>query len=105
VNLRDAKEQIEREHPELTGTAKLQAIKALREQAAANETQPEQDETPKPATVGESWVALAIVFIGMRGIAWAVWGSPTAGPVWYDVLYVVLLVTGIAAVAGAYRRR
>lgn len=37
MRLRDAKEQIEREHPELTGNAKLEAIKALREQAAATE--------------------------------------------------------------------
>jgi len=41
----------------------------------------------------------------MRGIAWAVWGSPAAGPVWYDALYVVLLITAITALAGAYRRR
>lgn len=35
MRLRDAKEQVEREQPELTGNAKLEAIKALRDQAEA----------------------------------------------------------------------
>lgn len=34
MRLSDAKAQVEQEHPELTGTAKLEAIKALRERAA-----------------------------------------------------------------------
>lgn len=106
MNLRDAKAQIEREHPELTGTAKLQAIKELREQAAAREAdEPTKDNQPKPATVGEAWALFALVFVGMRLIAWAAWGSPVAGPVWYSAAYVVLLVTAIAAVTGAYKRR
>lgn len=33
MKLREAKAQIEREHPELRGTAKIEAIKALRDQA------------------------------------------------------------------------
>jgi hypothetical protein len=105
VNLRDAKAQIERDHPELTGTAKIQAIKALREQDAASTAKPAADDAPTPATVVDAWVLLALVFIGMRLIAWPIWGSPTAGPTWYDVLYVVLLITAITAVVGAYRRR
>ncbi|QHC31991.1 hypothetical protein [Streptomyces sp. HF10] len=42
MRLRDARDQIEREHPELTGTAKIEAIKALRTKAAASAvTEPE----------------------------------------------------------------
>ncbi|MEU3281773.1 hypothetical protein [Streptomyces antibioticus] len=37
MRLSEAKAQVEREHPELTGTAKIEAIKALREQAAAQD--------------------------------------------------------------------
>ncbi|MYR84089.1 hypothetical protein GTY41_03800 [Streptomyces sp. SID685] len=37
MRLRDARDQIERDHPELTGTAKLEAIKALRVSAAQQE--------------------------------------------------------------------
>jgi len=37
MRLRDAKEQIERERPDLTGNAKLEAIKALRASAAGRE--------------------------------------------------------------------
>ncbi|SMF86122.1 hypothetical protein [Streptomyces sp. Amel2xC10] len=37
MRLSEAKARVEREHPELTGTAKVEAIKALREQAAAQE--------------------------------------------------------------------
>jgi hypothetical protein len=106
VNLREAKAQIERDHPELTGTAKLQAIKELREQAAVNEAAaPTQNPGPKPASVGETWALFALVFVGMRLIAWPAWGSPVAGPLWYDVLYVVLLIASLTAIAGAYRRR
>lgn len=112
MNLRDAKAQGEREHPELTGTAKIEAIKALRDQdkpaKATNDDQAApaaKDNAPEPISVGEAWAGLTLVFIGMRLIAWPIWGSPTAGPGWYDVLYVVLLITAITAVASAYRRR
>lgn len=40
MRLRDARAQIEREHPELTGSAKLEAIKALRQQAATEAKEP-----------------------------------------------------------------
>jgi hypothetical protein len=104
MNLRDAKAQVEREHPELTGTAKIEAIKALRDQDKT--AQPAKDNgDSKPATVGEAWAALAAVAIGMRLIAWGVWGSLDAGPHWYDALYVVLLLTAVAGLVGAYRRR
>ncbi|MFF0597921.1 hypothetical protein [Streptomyces antibioticus] len=41
MRLSDARARVEREHPELTGTAKVEAIKALREQAAAQEAKEE----------------------------------------------------------------
>ncbi|WP_435643877.1 hypothetical protein ACR9VJ_26480 [Streptomyces sp. H49] len=47
MRLRDAKEQVEREHPELTGSAKLEAIKALRAKAA--EAVEPQEKTPAAA--------------------------------------------------------
>lgn len=37
MRLKDARDQVEREHPELTGTAKIEAIKALRDAAAGQE--------------------------------------------------------------------
>jgi hypothetical protein len=37
MKLREAKERIERERPDLRGTAKIEAIKALREQPATDE--------------------------------------------------------------------
>ena len=55
MKLKDAKEQVEREQPHLTGTAKIQAIKALRDSDAEPEPQKQkptkgQDEktAPKP---------------------------------------------------------
>ncbi|MFF2383766.1 hypothetical protein [Streptomyces sp. NPDC058108] len=106
MNLRDAKAQVEREQPHLTGTAKIEAIKALRtqgRQAAAD--QAERNATQSPISVGEAWGLLAFVFVGMRVISYFVWGSITGGPHWYDTLYVVALVTAIAGLVSAYRRR
>ncbi|WDO09961.1 hypothetical protein ME763_32240 [Streptomyces murinus] len=37
MRLKDARDQVEREHPELTGTARIEAIKALRDAAAGQE--------------------------------------------------------------------
>lgn len=109
MNLRDAKDQIERDHPELGGTAKIEAIKELRAQAAAAEAARKSDEKeetpPTPATVTEGWIALVAVVIGMRLLAWGIWGSINAGPTWYDVLYVVLFAGSVAGLIGAYRRR
>lgn len=104
MNLRDAKAQVEREHPELTGTAKIEAIKALRVQDKTTKAT-KGDGDSKPASVGEAWGALAAVTIGMRLIAWGVWGSPAAGPHWYDALYVGLLLMAVAGVVAAHRRR
>lgn len=120
MNLRDAKDQIEREHPELTGTAKIVAIKELRERSAAaakavpdtggqaGTTVPEDAsaaDQPTQAGVGEAWLALLLVAGGMRLLAWGIWGSFAAEPSWYDVLYAVLFVTAAGGLVSAYRRR
>ncbi|CAG6392773.1 hypothetical protein NMG29_06640 [Streptomyces cocklensis] len=49
MNLRDAKDQVEREHPELKGTERMLAIKALRDQpdpAGPTTAAPEAPEQP-----------------------------------------------------------
>lgn len=112
MKLRDAKEQVEREQPHLTGTAKMQAIKALRDSTAAPKPQEPkpaeaQDEKPerKQASVGEAWGFLVFVIVAMQLIPWAVWGSLTEEPHWYDVLHAVLLVGATVELVSAYRRR
>lgn len=114
MNLKDAMEQVEREQPHLRGTAKLEAIKALRAQPAEPEpieTAPEpvkleaEDSTRKPTSVGEAWALLALVAVGMRVIPYFVWGSLDGEPHWYDVLHAVLLIGAIIEVVSAHRRR
>lgn len=109
MNLRDAKAQVEREQPELTGTAKLQAIKALREQAAVHEAADAKptatDTAPTPATVREAWIFFLIVFVGVRLLGWVIWGSLNGEPVWYDLLYVGLFFVAVSGLVSAYRRR
>ncbi|MFZ4236826.1 hypothetical protein ACOZGD_16785 [Streptomyces murinus] len=46
MRLRDARDQIEREHPELTGTAKIEAIKALRTKEAASAVAEPEEKGP-----------------------------------------------------------
>lgn len=108
MNLKDAKAQVEREQPHLTGRAKLEAIKALRyQEAEATEPQEPQAEkpAPKPASVGDAWAFLALVVIGMRLISYFVWGSVMDQPHWYDILYVVLLIAAISGLISAYKNR
>ncbi|OIJ66078.1 hypothetical protein [Streptomyces mangrovisoli] len=97
MDLKDAKDRIECEHPELTGTQKTKAIKALRSEAAKRHgTWP---------SAAESWGFVAAAFIGMRALARSVWGVPFDAPHWYDALFAVQLIFGLALVARAYRRR
>lgn len=112
MNLKDAMEQVEREQPHLTGTAKLQAIKALRSQPKPAEPEPQepveaQDEKTgtKPASVGEAWGFLVFVVVVMQLIPWVAWGSLMTEPHWYDVLHAALLVAAVAELVSAYRRR
>ncbi|MEK0097231.1 hypothetical protein WDA79_01700 [Streptomyces sp. A475] len=107
MNLTDAKDQIERERPELTGTEKIKAIKALRSQseAARKHGTAQAAGTGRRPSIAESWGFVATVVIGMRALAWAVWGVPFDAPLWYDVLYVVQLIFGVALVSRAYKRR
>ena len=116
MKLRDAKAQVEREQPHLTGTAKMEAIKALRAQPEpaeppAEELQPKpvesggDKEARKPTSVGEAWGFLIFIAVGMQLIPWIVWGSLDGAPRWYDVLHAVLLVAAVAELVSAYRRR
>lgn len=114
MKLRDAKEQVEREQPHLTGTAKMQAIKALRSQPKPADAEPpkekpaeDQGDKPerKPASVGDAWGFLIFVIVAMQLIPWIAWGSPGAEPHWYDALHAVLLVGAVAELVSAYRRR
>ncbi|UNZ20625.1 hypothetical protein [Streptomyces sp. 891-h] len=110
MNLRDAKAQIERNHPELTGTAKIEAIKALREAVAAEQqdghSAPEKAEPDtEQLTVPQAWSFFVVVFAGVRVIGWAIWGDPWGMPVWFDVVYLVLLGAAVAGLVSAYRQR
>lgn len=110
MNLKEALRQVEREQPHLTGKAKRQAIRALRDQANAAEPQEPQEPKaekaePKPASVGDAWAFLAIVVIGMRVVSYFVWGGVMAQPHWYDVLYVVMLIAAISGLVSAYKNR
>jgi hypothetical protein len=112
MKLKDAKEQVEREQPHLTGTAKIQAIKALRASTAEPEPQKQkptkgQDEktAPKPSSVRDAWGFLVFVIVAMQLIPWIAWGSPTAEPHWFDVLHAALLIGAIAELFSAYKRR
>ncbi|AKJ15904.1 hypothetical protein ABB07_39555 (plasmid) [Streptomyces incarnatus] len=101
MNLKDAKDQIEREHAELTGTEKIKAIKTLRSQSEAAKKDGTADQW---SSVARSWGFVAAVFIGMRALAWAVWDVPFDAPHWYDALFVVQLIFGVALVTRAYKR-
>lgn len=116
MKLRDAMEQVEREQPHLTGTAKIQAIKELRSRPKPAEPAP-QDQEPQPAeaqsektggkgaTVREAWEFLVFVIVAMQVIPWIAWGSSAAGPHWFDALHAVLLISAVAELASTYRRR
>lgn len=116
MKLRDAMRQVEREQPHLTGTAKLEAIKALRaqpqpagpeaEEPESKQAAPDDAKTArKPASVGEAWGFLIFIAVGMQLAPWVVWGSLDGAPHWYDVVHAVLLVVAFAELVSAYRRR
>jgi hypothetical protein len=114
MNLKDALQQVEREQPHLTGTAKMQAIKALRSQPTPTKEEP-QEQTPaedqrdepawKTASVGEAWGFLVFIVVAMQLTPWIAWGSLTGEPHWYDVLHAALLLGAVVELASAYRRR
>jgi hypothetical protein len=115
VKLRDAKAQVESEQPHLRGTAKIEAIKALRDAPAKPALKKEptlasantEDGEParKPTSVGEAWALLALVIIGMQVIPYFAWGSLDGEPHWFDVLHAVLLVGALIELRSAYRNR
>jgi hypothetical protein len=120
MSLKEIKDKVEREHPDWDGGQKLAEIRRLRaeekaaKKGAAVESAAEGAPTaatdsdsnkPTPATVGDAWAFLAMIVVGMRLIGWAVWGDPFDEPHWYDALHAALIVVGICAVGGAYRRR
>lgn len=116
MKLRDAMAQVEREQPHLTGTAKMEAIKALQAQPQPARAEAEEPE-PKPvesqdeksgrgaASVGEAWGFLTFIAVGMQLAPLIVWGSLSGEPRWYDVLHAALLISAVAEVVSAYRRR
>jgi hypothetical protein len=78
MRLSVAKAQIEREHPELDGSAKLAAIKALRE------TNPDEDQG---RLTGIAWVVIALDWWTAIGTVIAIVGlfaelPDTVGPFW-----------------------
>lgn len=109
MSLREIKDRVEREHPDWTPRQRLEEIDRLRKAERATKTKPapqaDGDTKPAPASVTEAWAFLAGIAIGMRLIGWAVWGDPFDEPHWYDALHAALIIVGISAVVGAYRRR
>ena len=113
MNLRDAKAQVERDHPHLTGTAKVQAIKELRdrEQAAAAEAESrKQADTeggagPRSPGVGKAWAWLLVFTGGMTLIGFLAWGTLSGAPSWFHALFGFQALWAVAGLVNAYKRR
>jgi hypothetical protein len=110
MNLRDAKAQVERDQPHLTGTAKVQAIKELREQAAGADAEPRKGTgaeggVPSSRGVGKAWAWLLIFTGGMTGIAFAVWGTLSGAPSWFHALFGAQTLWAIVGLVNVYKRQ
>lgn len=113
MGLKEIKDQVERDHPDWDGGQKLAEIRRLRKaektqrdaDKPSEKTTEDTDKKPAPASIGEAWAFLAAIAVGMRLIGWAIWGDPFDEPHWYDALHAGLVIVGISAVVGAYRRR
>lgn len=117
MSLKEIKDKVERDHPDWDAGRKLDEIRRLRREGkaakrgtgttptAASPKAADGNDGPTPATVGEAWAFLALIAIGMRLIGWAVWRDVFNEPHWYDALHAGLIIVGICAVVGAYRRR
>jgi hypothetical protein len=113
MNLRDAKAQVERDQPHLTGTAKVEAIKELRdrEQSATAEAEPGKQTDTEAGTasrsprVGRAWTWLLVFTGGMTLIAFAAWGTLSGAPSWFHALFGFQTLWAIVGVSNAYKRR
>jgi hypothetical protein len=111
MNLRDAKAQVERDQPHLTGTAKIEAIKELREQpvAAGDELRKQagaEGGTASPSRgVGGAWAWLLFFSGGMTLIAFAAWGTLSGAPSWFHALFGFQALWAIVGVVNAYKRQ
>jgi hypothetical protein len=121
MKLSEAKEQVEREHPELRGADKARAIKALRDQAKAEredrapEGKTPEDQQPREdrKLTGLGWLVIALVwwtavgtiiaivelFTGPADVPALFWPAEIR-PVWLGVL---LGLIGFLALAGIYQ--
>ncbi len=111
MNLKEALEQVRHDQPHLAGKELRRAVRALRDQANAADTQDQQAqpspadaaERPRPVRVGEAWAGLAVVAVGTQLLSYLVWGSDE--PRWYDVLRAFLLVAAVVGIVTTYRNR
>ncbi|MFK0173413.1 hypothetical protein ACIQU5_31985 [Streptomyces sp. NPDC090306] len=100
MRLKEALEQVEREHPELTGTAKIEAVKALRdadrrERASTAPAKARLASTPTGASRVLGFVALCqLAAVVVAVVAWATgWHPEGAGLVGVLVVWPALIHT------------
>lgn len=82
MNLRDAKEQVERKHPDLRGVEKAAAVKALRDQ----DKKPLADDKPVRfwlSAFAAITAAVPLSFLGVHGIVLTVIAVVTGRTVWW----------------------
>ncbi|MCX3064202.1 hypothetical protein [Streptomyces beihaiensis] len=125
MRLRDARDQVEREHPELTGQAKLEAIKALQKSASADAAHCAHcDQDVKPVEKrGWSGVLAWLALLQAAGVvgaivaaihpytvpgAWvgklALWPA-AVHPTWLSIIAAIAAFITAAAWAGSASRR
>ncbi|MGW4298415.1 hypothetical protein [Streptomyces sp. NPDC004376] len=110
MKLREAKEEIERDRPYLTGTAKIEAIKALMDAAPAEHRQHlkplerASEPQPYPTGAGILWAWLILGTGGLLLLCWLVWGSATQAPWGVKTLIVGQVVATFAGLCNAYAK-
>ncbi|MFF9310078.1 hypothetical protein ACF1BS_04120 [Streptomyces sp. NPDC014748] len=130
MRLRDAKERVEREHPELTGSAKLEKIKELRAQAAREPKSAASgsarcarcDQQVKPVQK-KGWLVLAWLTVcqlgaviaavvnvvrsfapgdaSVGGVGWLIVWPAAVHPAWLGLVAAAAVFLAVAALTGA----
>jgi hypothetical protein len=110
MKLKDALEQVEREQPHLTGSAKIQAIKELRDKARTIEKPAVPIAQPKPPgrksnPVRKAWRWLLVLTCGMAAIGFIAWDSAHGLPSWFPPLAGFQMLWAVGGVVSAYRKQ
>lgn len=102
MKFRDAREQIEREQPDLKGTPKLEAIKELRDIAKGKPIG--KIATQVSTNIRHAWLVFAVVLVGGRLLGFAIWRHWWV-PGWYGWTHVALCAIALIEVVMTYRAR